>query len=701
MSINTSGGSSSHGFLAVDWGSSLNHSSLLTHTSAFSRPNSEYPERKQDKVTNVIDFFANQRNAWWTTEFQVAFDHRTKASQQGSFLHFRVFNVVESDIQLEGDIDLLSQSVQLKGAAEKVGTSKSTKDWILAGASAVEKLEPGEWSKHIKNADKAIRKIRDKAIKNSHENKAWSVLADATTNLASITGGPTKANQILKSFAKNAGVVGSIVGVASDLFGFSGKGSNTPSPVQITPFRTTGTIKQSGTIKTSTQNANFVMNLPGIKPTNQTYYTCPIGVMNIENDLRIDKRSWKEEKFELENYKISNNAVFKTEKQFVFSKPKKVPVPALVFNYSKKVGSELRSVADVKLFERDRETWWHRFIKTRRENWKSIRLRNNISLAVNSASELELVSAVVSFQGKVKSINDKGVPVYKLFDEYNRLPKEYLDNPDMPVRMGIYNLPFYSFRKRTVYTDEYLTLNDRWINKTSKALNDGRYQMISGGEDLGNAKVNELYKFRTKYVDIANARDLIFDVREETEVSLKIIATFKEKNNPSATHVVLTNEYIIDEGAAVKSTTAEPFERGANWTRRRRRRRWRQISNNELDLNYYKDGVAYDSPQDCNCTPNRTGGKQLTAITEAEKLDLKSRFTLYPNPVFDKLVVNYTKIGDALPSILVSDAAGAILVNDTLMSDEETIDFSTYPQGTYLITIVDDGKFISKRVIKD
>jgi len=102
-------------------------------------------------------------------------------------------------------------------------------------------------------------------------------------------------------------------------------------------------------------------------------------------------------------------------------------------------------------------------------------------------------------------------------------------------------------------------ISTRWINKTFDYLNSKTYMLLEGGEDLGEGKRNEFYKFRTGFVDIRNAEGLSFTVREETNVTMKLMAVFKEANNDNAPLMVFTNEYIINEPDGENDQDNKPY----------------------------------------------------------------------------------------------------------------------------------------------
>ncbi len=525
MAIHRRGPKASSGLLEVEWGSgATGRSSLLTPSNIYSYPNSSYPNRSGDRVVNTIESYVSADDAWWVSDFQVAFDHTTNSSQRSAYLTFRSYNIVDSNLEIEGVIDLTSKSIDLKGA-NKAGTDGDKQNWGVKGVKVVQSLKPGDWDDYLTKASKVFEGISKVAVKKWDKNKAWASVGSATALLARATKGEGKLGKVLSTVAEGAGFIGSAVGIAADLFGFSGKTASAPSPVEITPFVTTGTISQKGFIKTQTDEESYTLDLPGIQPDQFTYYTCPLGVLNLENEIKVDKRTWKERKNILTNFQIGEIDADGHISQL----PGKATENALTFSIR-------------------REGLGNRNLYFKEEKWKSIKLKENLKLSINSASELELVSAVIALHGQVKSRseNDK-TGAYNVFEEYEFLPKLYTENLGLKTAMRTREKRItYKGRASTTTYPEF-SLKNRWINKTFNYLNSGIYKMINGGETLEEGGVNTLYKFRTGYVDLNRAKNLTMTIRDETVVTLKVIALLRKKGDKNAPLVTLTKEYMVNE----------------------------------------------------------------------------------------------------------------------------------------------------------
>ncbi|MEI6060224.1 MAG: CotH kinase family protein [Bacteroidota bacterium] len=80
-------------------------------------------------------------------------------------------------------------------------------------------------------------------------------------------------------------------------------------------------------------------------------------------------------------------------------------------------------------------------------------------------------------------------------------------------------------------------------------------------------------------------------------------------------------------------------------------------------------------------------------------------FGIYPNPVSDKLNVEYQTVKKTMVEITIINQQGAALYFTNTMTKSpgewlETIDLSTYAPGVYLVRLTLDGKSYSKRFIK-
>jgi hypothetical protein len=89
----------------------------------------------------------------------------------------------------------------------------------------------------------------------------------------------------------------------------------------------------------------------------------------------------------------------------------------------------------------------------------------------------------------------------------------------------------------------------------------------------------------------------------------------------------------------------------------------------------------------------------LPAPENAEELPnlTISYFQLYPNPVSESLILNYT--GDIFPNseIVVTDLTGRIVFRQSLTEPQQTLDVSRLQAGMYVLTLMEGEKRVETR----
>lgn len=73
-------------------------------------------------------------------------------------------------------------------------------------------------------------------------------------------------------------------------------------------------------------------------------------------------------------------------------------------------------------------------------------------------------------------------------------------------------------------------------------------------------------------------------------------------------------------------------------------------------------------------------------------------FNIVPNPFHSKFTINY--ISERNPKVSVYNIIGELILSETMINHSKTIDLTNQPNGIYFITLNDDGKSISKKIIK-
>ena len=73
-------------------------------------------------------------------------------------------------------------------------------------------------------------------------------------------------------------------------------------------------------------------------------------------------------------------------------------------------------------------------------------------------------------------------------------------------------------------------------------------------------------------------------------------------------------------------------------------------------------------------------------------------FSIYPNPVLDKLTIENPKL--EIETLKITDASGKHIFQKNTNVPKIEIDFTHYPNGVYFITIESNGKTTTEKVIK-
>jgi len=82
-------------------------------------------------------------------------------------------------------------------------------------------------------------------------------------------------------------------------------------------------------------------------------------------------------------------------------------------------------------------------------------------------------------------------------------------------------------------------------------------------------------------------------------------------------------------------------------------------------------------------------------VEQFEVVHLEETFLVaYPNPVREELVVNYYLAEEKAGQLRLTDLQGKTLAETDLTFDnsQRTLDFSTYPEGVYFLSLYADGK---------
>lgn len=87
-------------------------------------------------------------------------------------------------------------------------------------------------------------------------------------------------------------------------------------------------------------------------------------------------------------------------------------------------------------------------------------------------------------------------------------------------------------------------------------------------------------------------------------------------------------------------------------------------------------------------------------INALNKLNADGIFTLSPNPVTDKLLLNYTETIHPETNLTIFNFQGKKIVSQKLNNSQTTLDVSNFPSGIYLLEISDKNKTVSGKFVK-
>ncbi len=163
------------------------------------------------------------------------------------------------------------------------------------------------------------------------------------------------------------------------------------------------------------------------------------------------------------------------------------------------------------------------------DSWKSIRIDDGLRIALNGNADAEVENVKIALCAKVKTQNSK--PIYTL-----------------PI-----NYSTYSFFQLDIQSGNETPLINPYKYKWNDYLNDNFYLLT--GVDKNGA-----FEFSTPFVNAENFKGTSITVREETDISLKILVTLKAKDPSVAnTPITILVKYPLIEPAVEDNTSDQPY----------------------------------------------------------------------------------------------------------------------------------------------
>lgn len=233
-------------------------------------------------------------SAWVMGEFMMLFDpNSTDGRYYQSSLLFKVYGIVNSTIELGGDFRFTTKP------DEGYGFAGSTKKIVDNPGSDAKKFLAGS-AKFLGQFNKLSDQV---SVINSKAKEASDALKDKTGVLGGIkqiadnifknTGGSS-----LKSVLGVASSVSGIFGVVGSVAGLLWPSDDKPTTVTPAPTVSSGSIKLTGTIETTTVIGststeepgtphNFDGNTNAFSRASQPYYDCPMGLFNLRQTPQL------------------------------------------------------------------------------------------------------------------------------------------------------------------------------------------------------------------------------------------------------------------------------------------------------------------------------------------------------------------------------------------------------------------------------
>ncbi|HKI47225.1 MAG TPA: T9SS type A sorting domain-containing protein, partial [Balneolales bacterium] len=108
---------------------------------------------------------------------------------------------------------------------------------------------------------------------------------------------------------------------------------------------------------------------------------------------------------------------------------------------------------------------------------------------------------------------------------------------------------------------------------------------------------------------------------------------------------------------------------------------------------YYKGDLIYGMEPDT--------GSFLRAGTTGIDESGTGGFSVYPNPVTDKLTIMMTGENAGEVQITLHNALGKLLLIQEVQGTRQELDMSPFPRGVYIVTVTGSGTSAYKKIIKE
>jgi hypothetical protein len=480
------------GIATMRWANENKTTSLLTHGTGESKPNSKYHTNtpiSTDVFSSTTDKISNSfySDKWFVADFDVAFDHLTPIDLYDYQLAIDVSAIQNSGIEMSGELEWITSPYSMNIDKSKIidnedDEGKKVKDY-LADAKKITKKIPSE--KDLKKifGDKKKELLNYKTELNaSFGNTKLSERYELS--LTELEEG-SQFSKFLTGVSKYSPIVGNYLDVGVGVFDFLSNKSNTSAQnVIVMPTVTHGSVTLSGQIRTERPIEPIIIGLPGTKQSSSLYtpyYNCPLGVIGLEKEPKTSIRKWTKERKTFPSIKRKKNG--DDNDYIAFGE-------GLVYDH-----------------------------------YKSIRIDEDLKIAINCKANVEVIDIKAAICGKVKK-KENGEPEYLIYDDY--------------ASKDFYNMMSEKLENPYKYD---------W----TEYLNDNIYKLTS---------INEkgVAEFSTPLINIEHFKGVSFTVKEETDLYLEIIARLRAKDpEASPSPITLLAKYKLSEPSSEDDSSDKPY----------------------------------------------------------------------------------------------------------------------------------------------
>lgn len=467
---------------------------------------------QQTKITDANMVYVTPfpgTSAWGMAEFYLTFDPNIKdpnlaQNYLGTRLQINITNIKSSDVQAK--ITGTSKTVPLPESysfntsnivPKKDSKGQDIKDFIATGSKFIDKSN--KWNK-----DSVLKDYVKHAIK--YDTSKTSLVSWVGKQLLANKSNVKEMLSTVKDILNVAGPVFSFAGtIAGYLFPNDNSSVNTgPTNVVVMPTSTTYNLNLDGTIVSSSLIKKIEFSVPSsvlnqdvISAGNISYYDCPLGLLNVNNVQEVEKINYTQL---LKHKEYNTYYTYRTSYSYVDS----------MFNI----------------------------------NLSRFKLRNPLSISVNSNSDMEIVDVKASLISSFTNTIDLNYDRYS----YGVNGPIYTQSRNMGLLKKISYLNYEKYISN--YKEYYVQDGSTNISKQQEKILNVDSEIKKGNYNLlsYDAKNNQI-EIQSPYLDLGCINNYIFDgFPQNSNIRVRIKAILKKKGTSyeSVPYVVI-QDYFINE----------------------------------------------------------------------------------------------------------------------------------------------------------